>query len=261
MRRRPDEVFEIRCERLHYDDRTRIGWRSHTYGLSQTLDLRDAWTRELSPEPLLEHIERLVGDTLRNFHHLRVEDGRAMAESLMPHFEREIFIFMERMERQYGRHREPRRFIYDQMENIGPDQWEALRYGLGGWTQKEDPKAKQKARELLIRNLDAAQEKSFKKDGEFRVTAKDGKAYTIKTASSFNVVGPDGAKYCGQLKDTPVEDQMLAQKLLLEHEPEKFFKNANVSPAQAIQGREMTYNWIDEIGPIRPGAMIRYGGS
>jgi hypothetical protein len=99
------------------------------------------------------------------------------------------------------------------------------------WGPREDPKAKEKARQLLMRNLDDGQLKSFKKDGEFRVTAKDGKVYTIKTARSFNVTGPDGTRYCGQLADAPVEDQMLAQKLLLQSDPEAFFKNANVSPS------------------------------
>ena len=108
----------------------------------------------------------------------------------------------------------------------------------------EDPKAKKKARELLMRNLDAGQLKSFKKDGEFRVTAQGGKVYTIKTARSFNVVAEDGTKYCGQLKDTPIEDQMLAQKLLLEHEPKKFFDNANVSPSR--QGSSYTI-WDEAI--------------
>lgn len=254
MRHRSDEIFEIRCERLDYDMRTRIGWRSHRYGLSQTVDLRETWTRELSPEPLLEYIERLVGNTLRNFHELRVQDGQAMAEALMPHFEREIFLFMERMEQQYAR---PRRY-QDYGRNVRFNR-EDLLYGwdMAFDRPAEDPKAKQKARELLIRNLDAGQEKSFKKDGEFRVTAKDGKAYTIKTARSFNVVGPDGTKYCGQLRDTPIEDQMLAQKLLLEHEPEKFFKNANVSPASGgITATEIQMRAMNEMMQFRPGAII-----
>lgn len=237
MRYRNDDVFELRCERVDYDMRIRIGWRSHRYGVSQTLDLRDSWTLELSPEPLLEYIQRLVGGTLRNFRDLQVETGREMAEALMPYFEREIFMFMERMERRYARPR-PR------YEDFRYPYFNDPIHFAADWAVAEDPKAKQKARELLLKNLDAGQEKSFKKDGEFRVTAKDGKAYTIKTARSFNVVGPDGAKYCGQLRDTPIEDQMLAQKLLLEHDPEKFFKNANISPAATAQRWDTLYGSI-----------------
>lgn len=49
--------------------------------------------------------------------------------------------------------------------------------------------------------------------------------------------------------DTPVEDQMLAQKLLLEHEPDKFFKNANVSPTALTPG---SIQWIDDRTLINP---------
>jgi hypothetical protein len=197
--------------------------------------IREGWG---DPRPLADFMERLVGGTVRSWYECHIDpgSGREMAQALMPHWEREIHHAMERMENE-GRYR-------DHMTD-------ALMYGMGprfiyaDWAApKEDPKAKQKARELLIRNLDAGQEKSFKKDGEFRVTAKDGKAYTIKTARSFNVIGPDGAKYCGQLRDTPIEDQMLAQKLLLEHEPEKFFKNANVSPAPI--SREIQYSVVND---------------
>lgn len=151
-----------------------------------------------------------------------------MAAALMPHWEAQIHRFMERMEAEC-RHRGTDRYRMDML--YGYSAMRPAYFGYDLARPAEDPKAKQKARELLLRNLDDGQEKSFKKNGEFRVTAQDGNVYTIKTARSFNVVGPDGAKYCGQLVDTPIEDQMLAQKLLLEHEPDKFFKNANVSPA------------------------------
>lgn len=202
------------------------------YDIRLGYHLRAMWG---DPRRLCNYIENFIGGQVRAWHEAGVGSGsgREMAQALMPHWEREIHHNMERFEYE-DRHRgRAPRYFYDEMAVIRQDQWDALRYGMDmGWPrQKEDPKAKEKARQLLLRNLDAGQEKSFKKDGEFRVTAKDGKVYTIKTARSFNVVGPDGAKYCGQLKDTPVEDQMLAQKLLLEHEPDKFFKNANVSPA------------------------------
>lgn len=200
-------------------DAVRVSVFSDIYDVRLAFQLRAMWG---DPAPLAEFCDQFIGDTLRAWDRARVRDGRAMAQALMPHWEREIHMRMERMEYE-DRHRGYRGLRHDAMyfDEFGP----------APWGKPEDPKAKQKARELLLRNLDDGQAKSFKKDGEFRVTAKDGKTYTIKTARSFNVFGPDGAKYCGQLVDTPIEDQMLAQKLLLEHDPDKFFKNANVSPA------------------------------
>lgn len=217
-------------DRLYDRDCIRISCHSRIYDVHYAVDLRAMWG---DPRRLAEHMERLIGGTLLAWDAAHVDgaSGREMAQALRPHWEREIHRRMESLEyRQRSRH-EPR-WAFDEFANIRQDQWDALRYGLDDWiAPPEDPKAKQKARELLLRNLDAGQEKSFKKDGSFRVTAQDGKVYTIKTARSFNVVAEDGTKYCGQLTDTPIEDQMLAQKLLLQHDPEKFFKNANVSPA------------------------------
>lgn len=200
-------------------DATRVSVWSDMFNVRLAFQLRAMWG---DPRRLAEFADRLIGGTLRHWDEMRVRSGREMAQALMPMWEHEIHHFMERMEYE-DRNRGYRGMRHDAMyfDDFGPTPW----------GQPEDPKAKQKARDLLLRNLDDGQAKSFKKDGEFRVTGKDGKAYTIKTARSFNVVGPDGAKYCGQLVDTPIEDQMLAQKLLLEHDPEKFFKNANVSPA------------------------------
>ena len=243
--RRNSEAFELLVESVDYDDRTRIAFRSHAFDVHYTVDLRGTWSQNgADPRRLADYIERLVGRTLNEWFDLRVSNGREMAQALMPHWEREIHRHMERLEYE-GRHRRRDHHFYE-FDPRGYMAWDLA-------TEPEDPKAKQKARELLIRNLDAGQEKSFKKDGEFRVTAKDGKVYTIKTARSFNVVGPDGAKYCGQLRDAPVEDQMLAQKLLLEHEPDKFFKNANVSPAQgATTAAEITMRYQDIIAQTTP---------
>lgn len=243
---RNSDLFEVRLDRNHHRDTVRLSCHSRVYDVHYAVDLRAMWG---DPRPLADFMEQLIGGTLHAWDRARVSpaSGREMAQALMPHWEREIHQRMERMEYQQRRHAEPR-YYFDEMARIDPAQWDALRYGLGAWTNgpAEDPKAKQKARELLIRNLDAGQEKSFKADGSFRVTAKDGKVYTIKTARSFNVVAEDGTKYCGQLVDTPIEDQMLAQKLLLQHDPEKFFKNANVSPAIATPtiATEIHQRWL-----------------
>lgn len=240
--RNPD-VFETTINTLVHMDAVELSWRSRVFNIHGGLRLRYGW--DADPRRLADFIDRLIGVTLHYWYELRVHQGREMANALMPYWEREIHAVMERMEYE-GRHRVPR------YSDRTAEMLYAFNAGFGGPT--EDPAAKAKARDLLISNLDETQAASFKKDGSFRMVGKDAKVYTIRTARSFNVEGPDGAKYCGQLKDTPVEDQMLAQKLLLEHEPEKFFKNANVSPApgamqERIRGRE--YDWSILSDPSR----------
>lgn len=216
------EVFEIRIEHSAYNDRNLLSFRSRVFDLHYNIELRRGWN--VDPRRLADFIEELVGGTLHTWDRLRVRGGREMAHELMPHWERAIHHYMERLEYEGSR----REVFYSRMQD--PRQWIVDDFGWDG--PREDPKATEKARQILMRNLDDGQQKSFKKDQEFRVTGKDGKVYRITHARSFNVIGPDGAKYCGQLRDCPIEDQMLAQKLLLEHEPDKFFKNANVSPAR-----------------------------
>ena len=236
------DIFEIRTREDFPNRGVLIEWRSRVFEIDGGVRLRQEWAYNCDPHRLLDYIERLIGGTLRNFEACRVYDGRDMARALLPHFEREIHMFMERMERESMGRR------YAGVDyGIGPDATIVSSYRDGSrfffdpfGAPPENPKAKQKARELLLRNLDAVQEKSFKKDGTFRVTGKDSLVYTIKTARSFNVIGPDGTKYCGQLTNAPIEDQMLAQKLLLEHEPDKFFKNANVSPISGVLGGIVT---------------------
>lgn len=211
-------TFDLVVEHSHYDDRTYLRIQSQRYGLRLSYGLRQGWGDH---RPLADHIRRVVGGTLEAWDRANLAGrGREMAQALIPHWEAEIHHFMERMEAEQL-YREIRR---------DPD-W-AHFYGDGA---KEDPKAKKKARELLMRNLDEGQLNSFKKDGSFAVLAKDGKVYTISASRSFNVKAEDGTRYCGQTPETPIEDQMLAQKLLLQHDPEKFFKNSNVSPAYNSQ--------------------------
>lgn len=258
MRGLPPDVFEVRLRHNHHDDRGVIEVWSRMYDIRLGYTLRAMWG---DPRRLCDYIENLIGGTVRCWYESRVgtASGREMAQALMPHWEREIHHNMERMEHEDRLRGRRDWYFYDEMSAIRPDQWDALLYGPFG--APEDPKARAKARQLLLRNLDAGQEESFKKDGSFRVTAKDGKVYTVKTARSFNVVAEDGTKYCGQTVDTPVEDQMLAQKLLLEHEPEKFFKNANVSPASgAMTATEINIrqNQMIDMVRLRPGSIINW---
>jgi hypothetical protein len=261
MRHRP-EVLEVRLSRDDYGDRTIMEVWSRMYGIRLGYHLRNRWG---DPRRLSDWMERFIGGQVQAWYDAGIGEGegRAMAQALQPHWERQIHRRMEQFEYE-DRYRD--RYRSDLMD--------AMRYGIGpryvvadDWLgPKEDPKAKEKARQLLMRNLDEGQLKSFKKDGSFRVTAKDGKVYTISTARSFNVKAEDGTRYCGQLADTPVEDQMLAQKLLLQHDPEKFFKNANVTggaTTTATTATEINMRYADYMQNvmIRPNAIIPWDSS
>lgn len=227
-RDRRAEVCEVFGERQDYDRAMHIGWCSQMYEASWQVTIRESWEHNYSdPMVVCRYIEDLVGDTIHRFHRL-IDNPLRVAEmihSLQPHFEREIHAFIERVEREsIYRTADRARAEISLVTGMRPTY-----FGMDLAYEVENPKAKKKARELLLKNLDATQTASFKKSGDFKVTGKDGNAYTINDARSFNVVGPDGVKYCGQLVNTPIEDQMLAQKLLLEHDPDKFFKNANKS--------------------------------
>lgn len=90
-----------------------------------------------------------------------------------------------------------------------------------------------KAEVLLRKVLVPAQRAELEEHGYFHVWGKDGHKYRITRGWSHNVhrVCPE----TGKLKEsfcihpsiqTPVQDNMLAQKLLLEGDPERFFKTA-----------------------------------
>lgn len=228
------DVFSMDIRHIDYNGYVEISWRSRLFGVSGGVSLRNRWGNASDVRDLAQYIERLVGQPLRNFAECGCRDPE-MVRPLLPHFERQIAIRMEQLERN-------KRFQTDMSD--------ALMYGtsaphiyyprldLGG--PKIDSKAIKKARELLVSQLNKAQRESFEKTKSFEVAGKDGKTYRISSERSFNVKGPDGVKYCGQTVDTPIEDQMLAQKLLLEHDPAKFFKNANkMGGGGTAQGMEM----------------------
>jgi hypothetical protein len=221
-RERNPDVCEVVGELQDYDRSMLIGWISRRYQASWFVTIMESWNRNYAdPMVVCRYIEDLVGETIHRIARL-VENDRVvhdMIRALEPHFEREIHHFIERVERESTYLRDgPGRRVNPEMYYTGT-----------GFAPAEDPKAKKKARDLLLKNLDPEQTAAFKKERKFSVVGKDKKVYTITDARSFNVVGPDGVKYCGQLVNTPIEDQMLAQKLLLEHDPDKFFKNANTS--------------------------------
>lgn len=230
------DIFEVVSERSTYHDRYQICWRSRVYGLQSTLELRAEWFygARTDPRRLVDYIERLIGGTLENFARLEVRHADEMARALWPIFEREIHEYITRLEYSAVLHTLEDYFATEAALNT----WRGNGRTYLDPTPHIPREADEKARKLLVSQLDALQKEEFERDKRFKVAAKDGKTYTIEMHRSFNVIGPDGTKYCGQTTETPVADQMLAQKLLLENDPDKFFKNANVS-----RGAGSIYDW------------------
>lgn len=101
---------------------------------------------------------------------------------------------------------------------------------------KQREEAVAKAERLLMESLREKQLEEYQEFKRFTVISKDGKrTYRVNKGRIRNVQLIDqGGKvlrtYCGHPQEyVPDEDTMLAQKLLLEHEEERFLKLANVS--------------------------------
>jgi hypothetical protein len=91
-----------------------------------------------------------------------------------------------------------------------------------------DP-AETRARELLLRMLDPVQRKDFELNGYFAVKVTGRGTFWILPSTFFNVLRAEtGDCYCAAPRaELPLSDLMLAQKLLLEANPEVFFSVAN----------------------------------
>jgi len=98
--------------------------------------------------------------------------------------------------------------------------------------------AEARARELLLRMLSSAQRKAFQSYGYFAVEVAKRGTFLILPSTLFNVLHvATGRSYCAVPRgETPLADLMLAQKLLLEHDPEQFFRVAN-ERCELIPGR------------------------
>lgn len=95
--------------------------------------------------------------------------------------------------------------------------------------------AKGRARELLLERLSVAQREEFERDGSFRVLSQKGRVYRVRLGWTRNVDLLDGdgrveAHFCLHPEtDVPEEDNVLAQKLLLECCEDDFLRIANRS--------------------------------
>ena len=99
---------------------------------------------------------------------------------------------------------------------------------------REREAARKRARSLLLSHLDDVQRHGLERHGAFCVTARSGHRYRISTsAAPFNVRDETtGFEYCLQFGfetswSIPVEDLMLAEKLLLECDEAEFLATAN----------------------------------
>lgn len=114
------------------------------------------------------------------------------------------------------------------------DEWEIRFRGYEADTQK----AEGKAWDLLNEHLTDEQRKMLASNGYFLVQSQHGHLYRIRNSTQMNVdrlEHPEGAPfiraeatYCVVSKErVPLGDQLLMQKLMLEHDEDKFLAVAN----------------------------------
>lgn len=86
-----------------------------------------------------------------------------------------------------------------------------------------------RARQLLLRVLNPVQRDELSRYGYFTVHAIGWGRFRVLPRATFNVLNTGtGMAYCaGPDIPVPVADLMLAQKLILENDPERFFRVAN----------------------------------
>ncbi len=90
-----------------------------------------------------------------------------------------------------------------------------------------------RARSLLMEHLNAEQRQEYEKSNHFHVRGSRGRRYRIKCGRAHNVytVNDDGlliVEHCAHvLENVPNEDNILAQKLLIEHDEDAFLATAN----------------------------------
>lgn len=90
------------------------------------------------------------------------------------------------------------------------------------------PEANRRARDLLLSKLDAKQRRDWFLRGRFDVVGASGRRYTLARYRPFNVRTTD-AVFCVQVHgNVPAYDKLLAQKLLIESDEQRFLAHANV---------------------------------
>lgn len=98
--------------------------------------------------------------------------------------------------------------------------------------------AAERARAILLENLDDSQRGELESDGHFHVETADGRRrYRLRPGSPpIRVQGEDGRRwsYCiHPLHSYPIDDVTLALKLLLDADEERFLQIANATAVRA----------------------------
>ena len=101
---------------------------------------------------------------------------------------------------------------------------------------REGKQARKRARKLLRSALEPEQRRELKRKGYFHVRSSRGNVYRIAREFPFNVrlagyAKPSRIYFCLETEDpdVPIEDVMLAQKLMLETDEGKFLSLANMA--------------------------------
>jgi hypothetical protein len=100
------------------------------------------------------------------------------------------------------------------------------------WAAARSRASEARARKLLCRTLSASQLQELQTHGCFAVEAPGRGRFYILPQTSFNVFHPQtGNLYCCTTEIfVPLSDLMVAQKLVLENDPDRFFAVANCRP-------------------------------
>lgn len=99
--------------------------------------------------------------------------------------------------------------------------------------REEQEEADRRAEKILREHLDTNQRKEYKANAAFHVVTADGKRYRLKKGWAGNVEEIDAAgkaiaRYCIHPRESvPHDDNLLAQKLLLETDEREFRRIAN----------------------------------
>lgn len=87
--------------------------------------------------------------------------------------------------------------------------------------------AQERALNLLLENLNAEQREEYLEYKLFRVVGNRGGMYTIKRERQVNIINGAGDRLCAVSKESvPLEDMLLAQKLLIETDEDEFLRVA-----------------------------------
>lgn len=135
---------------------------------------------------------------------------------------------------------------------FGSDAWVPVLHGGGELSEERarqirerqyaEDNAKWRARELLLRNLTPKQQDDYLYEGRFTVKTKRGHRYVIGKNWSQNIVrvnrrGKPMRVYCVSVHgNVPLEDSILGQKLMLEHDEDHFLKVARQWPVRFACG-------------------------